>query len=375
MAASTTMNGQASTDRSFLKRTFGRDILPGLTLGGPAFLALIVFLILPALFAFYLSFTDQRLLSPNPTEGVGLRNYDRTLALNLLTLEPERDEETGEILRDDDGDIAYPRSRSITRNNEKYEGFTEWFTIDFNQRRYVILAKDPEFYRSFINTFYFAALVIPLQLTLALGMAMLVNQKIPFVNVYRTIYFTPVVTSLVVVSLVWKFIYAQGDDGLMNQMLSWVSGGNVGPFKWHEDPTSAMPSVVLLSAWQGMGFQMLIFLAGLQGISEDLYEASGIDGANWWQKFRFVTLPGLRNTFIFIIITTTIAAFALFDQINIMTQGGPDDSTTTVMYHIVRTGFREQNIARGATMSVIYFLVILAIALLQRRVLRDEVPA
>lgn len=372
MNASTAIPVQGGTQKSFLQRRFGRDIIPALFLGGPAFVGLIVFLILPAIFAFYLSFTNQRLMSPNPTEGVGMRNYDRVLSLTLLTLDPEVDEETGEVLRDEDGDLQFPRSRSITRTEERYDGFSEWFSVDIGDQRHVILAKDPEFYRSFLNTFYFAALVIPLQLSLALAMAMLVNQKIPFVNVFRTIYFTPVVTSLVVMSLVWKFIYAPGEDGLLNQMLSGISGGALGPYKWHDDPYSSMPSVVLLSAWQGMGLQMLIFLAGLQSIGEDLYEAAGIDGANWFQKFRFVTLPGLRNTFIFIIIATTIAAFALFDQINIMTQGGPSDSTTTVMYHIFRTGYTEQNIAGGATMSVVYFVVILMIALVQRRVLRDE---
>jgi multiple sugar transport system permease protein len=222
-----------------------------------------------------------------------------------------------------------------------------------------------------LNTFLFAALVLPLQLGLALGMAMLVNQKIPGVTLYRTIYFSPVVTSMVVISIVWGFMYNK-DVGLLNQMLDIVTFGKVGPFNWLGSSQSALVAIVLLSAWQGMGLQMIIFLAGLQGIPETLYEAASIDGANTWQKFRNVTLPSLRNTFVFIIIATTISAFALFTQINILTRGGPNDSTTTVMFHIVETGFRQQNIAGGTAMSVIYFVIILLLALFQRRVLSER---
>lgn len=364
---------QSATSGGFWRRWLGRDFGSALLLGGPAFLGITVFLIVPAILAFGYSFTNQRLLSPNPTEWVGLRNYQRALSVTLLTLDPVVDEETGEFVYDAEGNLEYPRSRSITRSDARYDGFSEWFTVDIGQQRHVILATDPEFLRSFINTFYFVVLVLPLQLGLALAMALLVNQKLPGVNIFRTIYFSPVVTSMVVVSLVWRNMYAAGDNGLINQMLANVSGGVLGPYDWLGDPGLAMPAVVLMSPWQGMGFQMIIFVAGLQGISGDLYEAAGIDGANILQKFRYVTLPGLRNTFVFIIIATTIAAFGLFTQINVMTQGGPADATTTVMYHIYRTGFREQNIAGGVTMSVIYFVIILFVALIQNRVLRDEV--
>ncbi len=124
-----------------------------------------------------------------------------------------------------------------------------------------------------------------------------------------------------------------------------------------------------MSVWQGAGLQMVIFLAGLQAIPSELYEAANIDGANRLHKFRFVTLPSLYNTTVFIIITITIAAFSLFTQVDVMTSGGPDNATTTVMFHAVRAGFREQDIAYGAAITVIYFLLILSIALVQRRLL------
>jgi multiple sugar transport system permease protein len=132
-----------------------------------------------------------------------------------------------------------------------------------------------------------------------------------------------------------------------------------------------MWSIIMMSVWQGAGFQMILFLAGLQGIPEQLYEAASIDGANTWQQFRFITIPSLRNTMVFIFITITIAAFQLFTQVFVMTNGGPDDATSTVTFHMVRTGFREQDLAYASTISVVFFLIILAINFVQRRLTRE----
>jgi multiple sugar transport system permease protein len=138
------------------------------------------------------------------------------------------------------------------------------------------------------------------------------------------------------------------------------------------DASIAMLAIIIMSVWQGAGMQMMLFLAGLQGIPDSLYEAASIDGANAWQKFWNVTLPGLRNTTIFIIVTITIAAFGLFDQVFVMTNGGPSDATTTVAFMMVRVGWREQNIAYASAIAVTFFLIILAINLIQRRALREE---
>ncbi len=346
----------------------GKNSRFALLMGSPAFLGIIVFLVIPFFLAFLLSFTNQRLLSPNPTEWVGLRNYSRLLGVSLLTLEPERDEATGDILRDEDGEIEYPRSRTITRTDPRYEGFSEWLSFDRGEKRYVVLAKDPEFLRSLVNIFLFAIVVIPLQSSVGLGLALLLNQGLPGTKLFRTLYFSPVVTSMVVVSIVWSFMYEER-QGLMNQLLQGISFGTLGPIDWLGDPPFAMLSIIIMSVWQGAGLQMVIFLAGLQAIPSELYEAADIDGANRWHKFRFVTLPSLYNTTVFIIITITIAAFSLFTQVDVMTSGWPDNATTTVMFHAVRAGFREQDIAYGAAITVIYFLLILTIALVQRRLL------
>lgn len=354
-----------------LRQAHSSQILPALMLGGPAFLLLLLFLIGPFFAGIWYSFTDQRLISPKPAEFVGLRNYERMLKLSLLTLEPLVDTETGEYLRDETGNLAFPRSRQFTRDEEnypQYAGLREWFKVDLGERRYVVLAGDPDFYRSLRNIFMFAIVVIPLQSGLGLVLALLVNQKLAGRNFFRTIYFSPVVTSMVVISIVWTFLYDY-HNGLVNQFLASFS---LGPVNWLGNPKIAMWAIIIMSVWQGVGFQMVLWLAGLQGIPEVLYEAADVDGANTWQKFRYVTLPGLRSVAIFIFITITIAAFQLFTQVFVMTNGGPNQATTTVIFHMVRKGWREQDIAYAAMISVTFFLLILGINMVQRFLLREE---
>jgi multiple sugar transport system permease protein len=225
--------------------------------------------------------------------------------------------------------------------------------------------------QSLVNNMLFTIFVVPIQSGIALALALLVNQKIRGVNVFRTTYFSPVVTSMAVISVVWIFLY-NPDVGLINRFLSTISFGLIEPINWLGEKRTALPAILIMSVWQGAGFQMVIFLAGLQGIPEVLYEAAGIDGANGFQKFRNITLPGLRNTTIFVVITTTIFAFRLFTQVDVMTQGGPrDDATSTVVFHAVQEGFRGKRLGYGATVSVVFFLIVLLIALFQRLLLRS----
>jgi multiple sugar transport system permease protein len=286
--------------------------LPGLSM-------LTLFLIVPFLMAFYFSFTDQRLIpNPNlPTEFVGLRNYVRLFDPNSL------------------------------------EG--------------------PAFLRALQNNFYFAIVVVPIQSALALGLAMLVNQKLQGMNLFRTIYFTPVATMMAVVAVIWVLLY--NPDGFINQFLKTISFGFLGGYNWLQDPNLAMPAVMILSIWQGVGFQMLIFLAGLQGIPGELYEAASIDGASRWRQFVSVTWPQLRNTLIFVVITTTIYAFQLFDQTQVISKSGggiPIDSIRTVVMRMVDLGYREQSVGSASAIAVVYFILVLAISLLQRVLVREE---
>jgi multiple sugar transport system permease protein len=342
-------------------------------MAGPAILLLFTFLAVPFLLAFVLSFTNQRLLSPNPTEFVGTQNFARLLTVQLLTLEPEIDPATGQLERDAAGNLVYPAVRSYTRKNPAHpelNGLQEYMEVRVGDSRLVVLVGDAVFLRSLVNTIVFTMVIVPVQGGLALLLALLINTRMPGVNIFRTIYFIPVVMSMVVVSLLWRFIYSP-EGGLLNGMIGTITFGAVKPVDWLGDTALALPAVMLMSMWQAVGFQMVIWLAGLQLIPSHLYEAAALDGAGRWDQFKHVTWPGLRNTAIFIFITITIAAFGLFTQIDVMTRGGPIDATSTVIFQAVEQGFRKQDLAYGSAISVVFFILVLVVALIQRRLTRE----
>jgi multiple sugar transport system permease protein len=202
------------------------------------------------------------------------------------------------------------------------------------------------------------------------GFALLVNAKIRGVNFFRTLYFVPVVTSIVVVSILWKFMYQP--DGLINNMLQTLTFNVVQGTDWLNNPNAAMPAIIFMSIWQAVGFHMVIWLSGLQTIPGELYEASELDGAGKWQQFRYVTWPGLRATRTFILVTITIAALSLFAQINVMTQGGPLDRTSTVVFQAVRVGYGQQETAYASTISLVFFVLVLTVSLVQRHLTRER---
>lgn len=340
----------------------------------PALLILLIFLVIPFFIAFAAAFTNQRLISPNPTEFVGLRNFERLLTIRLFTLEPLVDEATGAAMRDDEGNIEYPRLRNFTRKNPDYpelNGLRELTSWQSGDNRTVILAGDVVFIRALMNTTIFAAVIAPLQGGLALLLALLLNQALLYINVFRAIYFAPVVVSMVVVSILWRFIY-DGHNGLLNTILAALSFGAFEPVDWLGNPYTAMPALIAMSAWQGVGFHMVIWLAGLQTIPASLYEAAALDGAGAWQKFRYVTWPGLRNTAVLVLIVITIQATGLFIQVDVMTRGGPLDATQSVVYQAVQRGYDKQDIAEGAAISVILFFMVLMVSLAQRYLTRER---
>ncbi|THF66759.1 sugar ABC transporter permease [Deinococcus sp. Arct2-2] len=340
-------------------------------MGGPALLLLTVFLVLPFFLAFTLSFTNQRLFSPNPTEFVGWRNFDRLLSVRVIARPPEVDPVSGQPTRGAAGEVQPQSTRTALANTPALSEYRPGFEFQWSGQSYAVVAKDPVFYRSLGNTTLFALIVVPLQTVLGLLLAVVVNRRVPGVGLFRAIYFLPVVTSIAVVSIIWVFLYNR-DVGMINQFVTLLTFNLVKPIDWLGSPRTAMLAIGLMSAWSAVGFQMIIFLAGLQGIPAQLYEAASIDGASAWQRFRFVTVPSLRNTTVFVVILTTVQAFSLFTQVDIMTQGGPLDSTSTMMYRIVTKGTREQDIASGSAMSVVYILLIFGIALIQRRLLAER---
>ncbi|MEM7026323.1 MAG: sugar ABC transporter permease [Pseudomonadota bacterium] len=291
-----------------------------------------------------------------------------------LGLQAKDRKDVGSVARDKDGEIHYPRLRTFTRNNPDYphlEGKREWFSWQSGEDRMVILASDVVFMKALVNTFLFVLFVAPIQAGLALLLALLINQKLGGINLFRTIYFMPVVVSIVVVSLLWQFIYSPG-DGLLNNIIGWLTFGAFQGHDWLGDPHTALGSIMAMSIWQGVGFHMVIWLAGLQTISPTLYEAADIEGSTKWQAFRYVTWPGLRNTAVLILIVITMQAFALFAQINVMTQGGPLDSTQVLVFQAVERGYGKQDISGGSTISVILFVIVLTISLIQRYLTRER---
>lgn len=298
----------------------------------PAVLLLLIFLVTPFVMAIGLSFTNQRLISnPNrPTRNVGLDHY-----------------------RDIAADIGEAVQTTLTR----------WRTGEG--------VRIPTLPKALFNNFLFALVVVPIQTAMALLLAILVNQKIKFVNFFRTLYFVPVVVPMVVVAVIWTFLYNPG-EGAINAFLQTISFGRLGPYDWLSNPALAYPAIMVLSIWQGVGFQMVIYLAGLQEIPEELYEAAAIDGSSKVQTFFFITVPMLRNTTIFVVVSTTILAFRLFDQVQVMTQGGPQNATMTTVLHVVNTGFRNQRIGEASAITIVFFLIVLAISLVQRIFLREE---
>lgn len=347
----------------------------------PATVLLFTFIVLPFLLAFYYSFTNARMVSPNPVEFVGMRNFTQLLSVNYLVLEPQF-EKDGSFKTKRDGSIRYERARTYTRDEENYPQYyrmKEWFGWERNTgqhgKQYVaVIAGDPLFMKALVNTLIFVMIIAPGQGGLALGLALLINQRLPGINIFRAIYFMPVVVSIIVASILWSIIYS-GSGGLLNSMLSFLTFGQFAGIDWLGNTSTALPAIIVLSIWQAVGFHMVIWLAGLQNISPTLYEAADVEGATSWQKFRYVTWPGLRNTAILVLIVITMQAFALFNQINVMTQGGPLDSTQTLVYQTFVRGYGKNDLSGSSTIAVLLFLIVVGISLLQRYLTAERNPS
>lgn len=231
-------------------------------------------------------------------------------------------------------------------------------------KNFIRLTQDTVFLKSIVNTFVFVILVVPLQVCLALGLALMINRKMKGISVYRLAFFAPTVLSLVVVSILWTYIY-NPNNGLLNSLLGSVG---IGPFKFLNDPKTAMLCIVILSAWQGCGFQMMIFLSGLQDIPQYLYEAAAVDGATKWHQFWHITIPGLKNITVFISLSIVVSAFQLIIQPMMMTAGGPQNSTMTIVYEIYQTGFKYNKMGYGSAMALVFTVMVLILTLIQNKI-------
>ncbi|MCB2412813.1 sugar ABC transporter permease [Demequina sp. TTPB684] len=290
--------------------------LPGVAMAAPGIVGLIVFVAAPFLVAVFLSFHNAQLNSPRSPNFIGITQFTR-------------------------------------------------------------LFDDAEFWRALGNNVTFAAVVIPVQTAIALGLAMLVNQRLKGISIFRALFFLPVIFPMALVAVIWRLILARSEGGILNSIVDVITFGRVEAQDWLGNPTTALPSIILLSIWQGVGFQMIILLAGLQEIPQERYEAAQLDRANRWQQFLYVTLPGLRNTLIFVVLLTSILAFRVYDQVYILiTSGGANEAATqTVLYQATTSVFDQNNLGRASAITVVFFAIVLGITILQRRLIRQESEA
>lgn len=270
----------------------------------PDLLGLLVFLVLPMLMAFAISFSDWRLTGV--PEFVGLRNYE-------------------------------------------------------------VIFKDPKFSASLGRSILYTVGFVPTVYCLSLGMAVLLTRKSRTNFFFRTLYFMPIAMSLVVAGVIWRFMFDPG-NGLINNLLSTFG---LPTFQWTGNVQSAMLSVLIVSIWKSAGYYMIILLAGIQDIPRDYIEAAEIDGANRWQTFRHIIMPLLKPTSFFVIVILTINALQAFDQIYVMTNGGPAQATYTLLMYIYEKAFREWNFGYSAAMSAVLFILIMLLTLVQVRYFRS----
>lgn len=285
---------------------FRSEALMGYLFVAPSIILFLVFLLLPAVLALFLSFTNYDILSP--IEWVGLRNYERLL-------------------------------------------------------------NDRLFFTSMRNVIQYAALFIPLVITISLVLALLLNRKMPGVRFFRVLFYIPVITSPIAAATIWTMMLHK-DFGLINRGLE-VLGIN-GP-TWLFDPDFVLLAIVMVTLWQGVGSNTVLYLAGLQGIPAYLYEAAILDGADGWQSFRYITLPSLQTTSFLILTLSLVGSFQLFDQAYALTNTGVGNSTRTPVFHIWETGFNRLRMGYASSMAFVLFLLIFFVTLINLQVNRQQV--
>lgn len=230
---------------------------------------------------------------------------------------------------------------------------------------YIHLLETPLFWKALGNTAWFVILGVPLSIMMSLAAALLLDNKLArFKGFFRTVYFAPVVTTLVAVAVIWRYLL-HTKYGLVN----WALGGiGIGPIDWLGDPHWSMPAIVLFAVWKNFGYNMIIILAGLQTIPEELHEAARIDGASAFQRLRHVTLPGLAPVLLVVSILTMAGYFQLFAEPYVMTQGGPVESTVSILYFMYEQGFRWWNLGFASAIAFVLFLIMFALTLVQLKV-------
>lgn len=243
-----------------------------------------------------------------------------------------------------------------------YDYFND-IVYEYGLANFIQLFQDPNFHTAVKNTGIFVIGVVPISIALSLGISLMLNSKIKFSGLFRTIYFLPFVTSVVAVAIVWSWIF-HSDYGLLNYFLGWFG---IDPIEWLNDPNYAMPALIILSIWKGLGFNIIIFLAGLQNIDKQYYLAAKVDGASKWSQFRHITLPLLSPTLFFVSIISVINGFKVFDEIFALFNGrpGPANSTLTVVYYIYQKFYEEWQFGLASAAAFVLFIIIFIFTMIQ----------
>ncbi len=248
--------------------------------------------------------------------------------------------------------LYYSFTRWNLLSTPKWQGFDNYIEL---------LTEDPLFWITIKNTGFYVLGTVPTGTVLALLLAIALNQKIRFVAVFRTIYFLPVVSSVVAISVLWLWLY-QSDFGLVNELLRALGFRGV---RWLSSVTWAMPAIIIMSIWHGLGYNIVIFIAGLQGIPQDYYEAATVDGANSWHKFVNITIPLLSPVTFFVLTLSVINSFQVFAQAYVMTRGGPVNATKTIVYYLFQQGFENFHMGYASALAYVLFVIIVSLTLFQ----------
>lgn len=259
----------------------------------------------------------------------------------------------------------WPALNGFILSFQKYsfrDGAT-WIGLENYQK----LVDTPLFWSSLRVTATYALIAVPLTTVGALGLALLINRSIRGLTWYRAAYFLPYVTSFVMIAIIWAWVYSP-NDGLFNTVLGWF---NLGPVKWLSSKTMVLPSLAIMAAWKGVGYAMMILLAGLKAIPAELTEASQVDGATARQTFFRVTLPLLKPMLFFVVVLETIGAFQVFDPMYVLTGGGPVRASYSLSYYLYDQSFKFQNFGYSAAIGMVLFLITFAVNMIQRLMFGD----
>jgi len=259
----------------------------------------------------------------------------------------------------------YPISYSFYLSFTKYNPISGQTPRFIGLHNYLAIFSDDRFWLALKNTIFFVIGTIPVTTSIAVILAVFLNERIKFRSFFRATYFMPAVTSIVVIATI--FIYIYSPFGVLNSLLSLfgIQGRN-----WLLDSHFALPAIMAMDIWESFGYYTILFLAGLQSIPEELYEAANIDGATGIQQFFRITIPLLRPTLIFVLVINTIRSFQVFSEIFVMTQGGPIGATTTLVYYLYNMGFQKFRMGYASALAYVLFAIILIFSLLQMKVLR-----